>query len=394
MIAVLGGIAGLGISAALFKYAPLPYVWIAACWFVYWLYASFRSPRFKIFCFNLAFIALVCGILECSAWFTLTKAADPSHQQDRGRIRHEGDYTDTKHYYARDDILGYAPLKNHAVGSRKYQGENVIYDVTYSIAPNGLRIAPTVAKGDNPDCVLFFGGSFTFGEGVNDRETLPYIVGMLAGAEVYNFGFHGYGPHQMLSALEHGLVEDLIQCRPTVAIYQAVQDHVPRVAGTVPWGPHSPRYVLTNDGVKYAGHFDDGLLSPQRIRRRQEIMLKKSFFYRKYFQHRRKLTTDKDIQLYLEVVDASRKRAEALYPGLDFHVILWDKYHQDGNFKKIETGLEERGLKLHLISRILPDYHENISHYEIAPADPHPNARTHELIAKYIVEHILQGDRK
>ena len=384
----LAGIIGLGFSAVAFKYFPLPYVWIEVCWFAYWLFLSLWSPKYKVLFFNLAFIALLLGLLETYAWFSLTNTTSVKPVVDQSR--YEGDYVDTQRYYALDDILGYAPLKNQSVGSQKYQGDTLVYDVTYTIDRNGLRIAPQVEEHDDAACVLFFGGSFTFGEGVKDSETLPYVVGELARAQVYNFGFHGYGPHQMLSALEHGLVEKLVRCQPTTAIYQAVPHHVDRVAGTVSWGLHSPKYVLTDDGgVKYAGHFDDSLISWQRIRRRQEIVLKKSFFYQKYFQHRHRVTTDKDIRLFLEIVGAARKDIEARFPGLHFHVILWDEGHQDDNFQKLQRGLEEKRIALHLISQILPDFHSNPERYKIGPADPHPNAKAHEFMAKYVVENIL-----
>lgn len=81
-------------------------------------------------------------------------------------------------------------------------------------------------------CVLFFDDSLTFGEGVNDNQTMPYRVGMRsAGAlRVYNFAFHGYGPHQMLAQIELGVVRDTIDCLPDHAIYQAI---IPRIADYV-----------------------------------------------------------------------------------------------------------------------------------------------------------------
>jgi hypothetical protein len=44
-------------------------------------------------------------------------------------------------------------------------GTRVVYDVNYSIDKNGLRIAPDSPKQNGPT-VMFFGDSFTFGQGV------------------------------------------------------------------------------------------------------------------------------------------------------------------------------------------------------------------------------------
>ncbi|PIE29230.1 hypothetical protein CSA57_09490 [candidate division KSB3 bacterium] len=387
IVSGLLGILGVAFSAIAFKYFPLPYIWITTYWGFYCLAASLKSSaNYKIFFFNLAFLALVFALLESYAWHLLTKSGGPAS------TRLEGDYTDTRHYYSQDDILGYAPLKGRTVHSRKYQGNKLMYDVTYTIGPDGLRISSASATHGSTECALFFGGSFTFGEGVNDDETLPSVAGRLAHIQVYNFGFHGYGPHQMLSALEHGLVEKLVQCRPTVAIYQAVLHHVDRAAGIVAWGLHSPRYILDKDGnISYAGHFDDSPISWQRIRRRQEILLKKSFFFQKYFQHRHRTITDKDLRLFLEIVDASRKAAQARFPGIRFCILLWDESPWNSKFQALQRGLEEKQIELHLISRILPNLHSRPGQYTIGPADPHPNAGTHKCIAEYVVEHILQN---
>ena len=45
--------------------------------------------------------------------------------------------------------------------------------------------------------MIIFGDSFTFGEGLNCVQMMPYRVGEIGGGrfEVYNFGFQGYGPH-------------------------------------------------------------------------------------------------------------------------------------------------------------------------------------------------------
>ena len=80
-------------------------------------------------------------------------------------------------------------------------GGETLYAVVYSVDKRGLRVEPPLAPGHGDRCVLFFGCSYTFGEGVNDAETLPYRTGVLAEGRLrmINFGLHGYGPHQMLA---------------------------------------------------------------------------------------------------------------------------------------------------------------------------------------------------
>ena len=94
---------------------------------------------------------------------------------------------------------------------------------------------------------------------------MPYLVGERSGNRfrVYNFGFHGYGPHQMLAALTGGRVQDTVDCQPTHVVYQAIVPHVERVSGLATWDRHGPRYVETQDGgVRLAGRFDDTEVKP------------------------------------------------------------------------------------------------------------------------------------
>ncbi|UCF64817.1 MAG: hypothetical protein JSW33_03000, partial [bacterium] len=285
---------------------------------------------------------------------------------------------------------GYAPGKGKATTSNKFLGEKEIYNVTYTIDSNGLRVAPPYKNKENSECILFFGGSVTFGEGLNDNETVPYRVGIKTRGEfrIYNFSFHGYGPHQMLAAIEHDMVDTIIKCKPEYAIYQAIVNHVDRSAGLSSWDRHGPRYILQSDGsVKNKGHFNDDKIDGgigQKIRNEME----KSLLYKKYFDGNEAVSRA-HIELFVAIIDKSRRLLEERYPGLKFHMILWDR--PERNRKLIIDLLNEKDVPLHLIEEILPHYPENRSMYEISPPyDTHPNAHANERIADYIITHILK----
>ena len=70
------------------------------------------------------------------------------------------------------------PLGRGPAGPGQYRSSTVtvttgrtVYDVVYSIGPHGFR--STRGGGPGADTYLFFGGSYTFGEGVDDDETYP-----------------------------------------------------------------------------------------------------------------------------------------------------------------------------------------------------------------------------
>lgn len=373
-----GGIAALLISL---RYFPAPYIWISLSFFVVFLYGAISriKPAVRLVCVNIAIIFLVIGSLEAYLW---------TSQGFRDKERFEGDIF-KKGYNVRNDILGYAPGKGKAFTSIKFLGQKKLYSVTYTIGTNGLRVVPQYNKKENK-CVIFFGDSFTFGEGLNDDETLPYRVSIKTEGQykIYNFGFQGYGPHQMLSAIEHNMIDNIIECKPKHVIYPALAAHVDRSAGPSPWDQHGPRYILLEDGsVKYSGHFDDDKIDGG-IRPKIRNEMNKSLLYDKYF-NRKEPVSRANIDLFVGIIDKSKRLLEEHYPGLKFHMILWD--NPEKNRELIIDLLNEKDIPIHLIEKILPDYSENKSKYAIVPHyDYHPNARANELIADYIITNFLK----
>ncbi len=170
-------------------------------------------------------------------------------QQLRGDgTRMEGSITEG--FTRTDDVLGYGPERSVRVTARKLYGNIPLYDVVYTIGDDGLRIAYPANATPISGCIVFFGDSITFGEGVNDDQTFAYLVGQKTAGryEIYNFGFSGYGPHQMLAALQAGLAEWKVTCQPTHFIYLGWFDHIARVAGLTSWDKHGPRFALDQSG--------------------------------------------------------------------------------------------------------------------------------------------------
>lgn len=78
-----------------------------------------------------------------------------------------------------------------------------IYNVTYTIGSDRTRIFESANRTESKIAVNFFGGSYMFGEGLNDDETIPYFFNrMIPSANVKNYGFHGHGVHNALRLLE------------------------------------------------------------------------------------------------------------------------------------------------------------------------------------------------
>jgi hypothetical protein len=359
---------------------PAPLIWSSMAWAAFFAYLAVTTlnDRAKNPFLVFAVLIFMTALTESALWIVPEFAGISNF---KGSLK--------GNYYLKDghEILGYGPYPGLKGDVKKYHFKKLLYDVNYTIGQDGLRIMPE-PKADSDACALFFGCSFTFGEGVNDNESMPFVASVLSGARAYNFGFHGYGPHQMLAALQSGLVDRTIKCKPTHGIYQAIIWHVDRAAGLTSWDRYGPKYEIKDDGgVKLAGRFNSKRMAMLKLRVQEAVRI-----YRIASKVILKLGRKKsDMYLYLEVVDAARRDFLNRYPGATFHVIIWDFDSDEPQYMALEEGLRKRGMELHRVSRILPDFDEYSPKYRIDPKyDVHPNPLAYEIIAKYVAKKILK----
>jgi len=368
---------GFLLSALCLKLRPYPCVWLGWAWTLVLIAGArlLRTTSARAVAFNAAVLLAILAATE--TYFALKENERP--------VVSDG-------YYRLDDVLGTAPRMGAIAHASRHEHGKLVYDVTYTIDSDGLRIAPPVRAGNLAGSILFFGGSFTFGEGLQDDETLPYQVGVQSqGAyRIYNFAFHGYGPHQMLASIESGRVLRVVDTPPRYAIYQLISDHVARVAGKIPYGKHSPRYVLDSDGVaRLHGHFGDGDDPPSAIEIRLDGQLRKSALYRT-IANLEPRTNEADVRLLLAIVRKSRDELAVQFPGIQFQVILWSFKDDKRICEELNDGLTNMNIPVHSIDGILPDFAQDPQKYILSPVDGHPNALADREIASYVVANLVE----
>ncbi len=356
----------------------MPYVWIFLTWFFVLLYATFSTtrPSAKPVWFNIAVVMLTLGVFEAYLW------------TNQGLVRNVVTKRCVDHKH---DILGYSPRPDVAISHARYFNDQLLWDVVYTFDSNRLRASPPSDTAHSLGTILFFGGSFTFGSGVQDHETAPFLTGMKTHGmyRVYNFAYRGYGPHQMLSAIEQGMVQSVVQGVPNYAIYQCVPGHVMRCAGMVNWDQHGPRYVLDENGKAIRnGRFGDQVdQSGETLKQMMSAQLRKSLVLHRVLGEDYHFNPA-NVRLFLEVIDKSKRLLESRYPGIEFHVLFWD-HVTDRRWLSVTEALIGRGMQVHLISEILPDFPNYLSKYAAAQHDGHPNALAHEILAEYISQQIV-----
>jgi len=159
-------------------------------------------------------------------------------------------------YWIEDDELGYRPRPSMLITARKEVNNKIVYDTEYTIDSHGLR--KTKSAGTSQCSFLFFGGSTAFGEGLPDAHTLPsqFSRALNYNYGVFNFGFHGYGPHQMLRTLQKSVHDKLFDNKIAVIFYVLSSEDGLQFIGAFRKYYGGPKYVITNGGPVYVGNLN------------------------------------------------------------------------------------------------------------------------------------------
>lgn len=282
------------------------------------------------------------------------------------------------------DDVGYLPKANRQLRGGPIVNRQRLYDVFYTIGPDHFRVVPKAA--DTPDgCVLLFGDSFTFGDGVKDDETFAAQIVTLSGGRVAarNFAMTGWGPHQFLAGLQSGRFQKSVQCKPTDAFFLMIPELVWRTVGvTNPWDTNGPRYRLDAGGHPVrVGTLGD----PDPYNWRRWIGIKP-------------VSQGDAKRLTIAVISEAMAELKRLYPGIRTHLILYrvaswtDVDFTVDDLVQFEYELQQAGLTPIPLEAIIPDYRFAMENYVLHPTDTHPNARAHRRIAQFILREI-QNDR-
>ena len=317
-------------------------------------------------------IAVVVAVLVFGAWKRYESAQAPTNP-----MRQEGSYA-VGFFDQNVDDIGFIAEANRRVTSRKLLGDRVLYDAVYTTGPDHFRVVP--AADEKPSrCVLLFGDSYTFGEGINDDETsAAQIVKKSEGhVAAKNLGISGWGPHQFLAGLQSGRFQKAITCTPTDAFYLMIPTHIVRAAGRGIWDTHGPLFLLGADGrpVRH-GNFDTDMgLGWRRL------------------AGLNRLTDGEEADLTAAILVEGARELKARYPGTHFRVILWNR---DLEFplqvlERALSGMTKGGLEVHSMDEVIPHFAENSSQYTI-PGEGHPNPRADERIADFILQSIGCGE--
>ena len=278
--------------------------------------------------------------------------------------------------YSINDKYGYHPIKNKIFEENVYKNNKFLKKTTYTINENGHRISPINNKNY---CIFFHGGSITFGQSVNDEETLPYYTYKELDKKfsVFNYGFNGYGPHQFLSKIENNYLETPNICSKTLVIYLFIDDHVGRVVGKRSWGDKSPRYIFNQGEVVQKGFFSD---YPFKIIMKMRKSIRNSFTISKIILT--DLTTLKDKKLFIRILEKIENEISYNFNDVKFLYIVW-------NTKKNENQIIYEHFKNKKVLKIndlnIPEKYQKNG----IQGDNHPTKEFYEILSRSVAKIVL-----
>jgi hypothetical protein len=205
-------------------------------------------------------------------------------------------------------VMGWGPEKAGTFHAKMTDtsDNSTIYETDYTFDFDLLRHTAAAETGPT---VVFFGDSFTFGDGVRNDETLPQAFADLTDQKlrVLNLALTGYSPQQFLREMETGRFDKVIGPDPKLFVFLTAPWHAERTSCKAYWTAHAPLYALENGRVAFKGACNEGASLLWRE------WLNNSALYRYFAEPWRHRVSNKDVELYVSVLEAAVKMAKEKY---------------------------------------------------------------------------------
>ena len=359
---ILGGINFTPIAKYSFYFFLIYSFWYAFKQKIGWLQNTLMMSLMLVL--TVLFLEWICGVMLKSQTHNAPKIEGPTHSM------------------MFDKDLGYKPKPDTSHTGIRTKDGKIIYSINYSTDANSLRITPLDTTKPRTKYAQFYGCSMTFGEGVQNNETMPYFFGEYDSTyRPYNFAYSGYGPHQMLARLETENAKKIVRENTGIGFYIYINDHVNRVLGTMTNygynGGQAPYYHKVDGQLKHEGLFTEG----RKIRSWIFEQLLKSNILKLFKIGYPFKITEQDYELTAEVMAEASRNYKKQFGNDNFYVII---YPTTVNSSLIINLLKQKGVKVLDYSKLFNPLEKG---YAI-PDDEHPTALANEILIKQLVKDI------
>ncbi len=272
------------------------------------------------------------------------------------------------------------PLSSARARKTKSDG-SLDFDVRYHTDAVASRVVP--GRPDQGPDIFLFGCSFTFGEGLEDDQTLAARLQSLRSSDrIYNFGIRNAGTSDAWIHLKRKLEAG---ARPQRCVYLFMDDHFRRTGlpdVTVATQPARPRFILRDSQPVLMGRAGDTFSSPLEAFRVN--LARRSHIYRSLAS--RWVPDERVTDLIAGLGDAMNRECQSHGVKFLFVIFASDGSRFDVPIDRIKTKLEATGVSV-LDSRPLLSEHmtrTGMTSNQLFFADSHPRPEYARLIASWI----------
>tara|TARA_Y100000389_G_scaffold18807_1_gene16290 strand:+ start:111 stop:1277 length:1167 start_codon:yes stop_codon:yes gene_type:complete len=285
-------------------------------------------------------------------------------------------------FFNNDKNLGYKALPGKYY-HQSYFNDEKIFDVSYEIDDQGFRITPQENLSKEKIHINFFGGSFVFGLGLDQKKTLPYFFSQLIDKKKYhvnNYGIPGWGPNTALTLLNQIIIKKKNTRMINVLVFFPA--HVYRTSCKVSFSYGTPKYKFKNNKLVKDGKC--GLIKNMfllKILNKSEVFTYiKDYFYQKP-------VTETQNKIFYEIINEFRKISTE--QNHKTFIIILNSMNENDNYKIDETYGNLKFIDLTLFN------YEDKDDYElfiINEKDQHPSAYANYRRAIALKEHMFSNE--
>ena len=280
--------------------------------------------------------------------------------------------------------LGTVPYADSVYRNLKTEGTDTVFDVHYTIDGNCMRTTPG-HDSTKQTFAAFYGCSIAFGFGLDDDETFPYYFQQNSPYNSYNFAYDGYGTNHMLARLQYQNINEVVNENDGIGVYLFFWDHIERAIGSmdryVKWVSNAPFYYMKDGDLVRDRSFKDGRYVTSKI---YEKLYQSSII--NYFSVGFPLSLNENhFDLVTEMVLKSKQVFKEQTGSEEFYLVIYPSY------SKVEK--ESMNTFLQLLEKKGVEYIDLTKNYiynakSTLGGDPHPNAKTNEILSKRLIEEI------
>lgn len=305
---------------------------------------------------------------------------------DKDHLRLFNDYPGFSFFY------NISPNFKQTIRLYKKNSDEVLYSAKYTINDYGWRETNlNQSKFNSKVSLLFWGCSFTFGEGLNDDEIFASVLSERMKIQTYNFGVPGSSPARIAYALEKSsdkLYFDESDKNIKISFYVYMNDHLrriiksPQVLNDDFLLLNEPFFYLDSQELKSVDNLSDhNVFHSSMIR----LLAKSSFL--KVLNLNYPSINKNTIKLLGKIIVKLRDSIKKKHPtNKDFYFIFWP----GENFlnQQIKDELEINNIKYLDYSGI--NVHELLKGRHTQVSDAHPSVVTNNLLA-FLIEKDLEN---